>query len=129
MADKVILAAVFWFAFLSLLSAVGSRKSALLMIRRIGINSRFYPGGFWKSARWMRKRYGFREKMIPWFSCCELLASDLFWLLCPVNLIVFFLLGASRQVFGILLMIHMGLAVLLSAVSAVGYLLYRRGGS
>ena len=117
--------AVFWFLFLSLMSSAGSKKTALIMIKRIGSNSKYYPDGFWKPARWMKKRYKFQERMIPWFSYCELLASNLFLALGPINIILSLIFSESTRITGILIMIQVSLALIVCVISTVCYVLFK----
>ncbi len=110
---------------ISIMSAMGSKNSALWMIKKIGTNSKYYPKGFVEPAKWMKSRYHISDGMIPIFTYYSLILSAFFLLLGPINIVCFLLFRAVPNIVGILIMVHISLSVVEACVSSIGYLLYK----
>ena len=57
---------------------VGIKKSAQDNIKKIGLNSVYYPDRYVVLPHWIRKRYRIEQRMVPRFLYCELLLAILY---------------------------------------------------
>ena len=73
---------------------VGIKKSAQDNIKKIGLNSVYYPDRYVVLPHWIRKRFKIEQRMIPRFSFFELLLAMLF-LVCAVGLAIYTLVSAN----------------------------------
>ncbi len=114
------------FLIISFLTASGSKNSAMWTIKQIGTNSKYYPKGFIEPAKWMKRRYHIKDRMIPIFSYCDLFLSPVFLLLGPINIVCSLIFASVPDIAGVLLVGPIGLALFDACAATIGYLLFRR---
>lgn len=117
---------VFVFFGMSFLFSLGCKNSATAMIKEIG----FYPWSNSKRyiapARWVRKLFKIRERVIPKFCYYELFLALFFAALCPINLIISAIADFNPVVVYILIVFQSCLIIVDAIVSAIMCLLLKK---
>ena len=103
---------IFMFLGISILSSLNCKNSAIGMIERIGKNSRHYPKGYTKPAKWVRTLFKIKQREIPRYLYFELIISLIFALIGPINLIICIAVNCTPDVVGILVMLHVCLVII-----------------
>lgn len=103
---------VFMFLGISILSSLNCKNSAMGMIERIGINSRYYPKHYIIPKRWIRNFFQIKPRVIPRYLYFELLVSIFFLILGLLNLVIFIAVGCDKSITGILIMFHICLIII-----------------
>ena len=102
-----------------------SRRGAMMMINEIGTNSKRYPKGFKPPAKWMKKHYKIKDRMIPRYAYYELLFSIFFLFLGPTNSIISWLFKQSI-IDGVLSITQFSLGTLNLIMSEIFYSYYKK---
>ena len=97
------------FFSLSLLSSLGCRNSAFEMMRILGVDTQRYPKRYIKPARWVRKLFNIKQRVVPRYLYFQLFLSLFYAALFPINLIICIVANCAPNVAGILVMFHVGL--------------------
>ena len=114
------------FLLISIFTFTGSKRSALRMIKTIGIYPELYPKGYKKPVKWMKKLFKIQEWVIPWFAYYELMFSILFLILGPVNIFISRVFLDVPNIVGVLIMFNVGLFFIVGIMSTIGYLSYKK---
>ena len=101
----------FMYLGFSILSSWECRKTALRLITEIGTVSRYYPKRYIASARWVKRLFKIKRRLIPRFIYFELFLSLFFAALCPINTLICAISGFDPIVTVVLAMIHMALII------------------
>ena len=101
---------VLLFFSISFLSWLATRTRALLMIKEISSNSKYYPKLYTLPAKWIRKIYRLNKRIIPKYLYLELIMSLIYAILGPINLLITLILD-SRHIAGYLIMFHICLVL------------------
>ena len=115
-----VLVAILFFCFL------GTKKSALDNIKKVGLNSRYYPKRYVLLPRRVRKLFRIEQRMVPRFLYFELLLAML-WVIYALALAVYALL-APGPFNGWLILIPLVFCVLEVIFSSVMTRIHLRGG-
>lgn len=99
------------FLGISMLSSLTAKNSAIGMIKRIGINSHYYPKKYVFPSKRFKKLFSITAASIPRYLYNELLISILFAALGPINLIIIAVIYYGNTP-GFLLLFHVCLIVL-----------------
>ena len=115
-----VLIMILFFVFL------GTKKSAQYNIKKIGLNSRYYPKRYALLPRWIRKSFGIEQRMVPRFLYFELLLAMVFFVYAFV--LAVYTLIASDPFNGWLILIPVLLSVLDIFLSSILTSVYLRSG-
>ena len=102
---------VLMFFTISLLSFLNCRNSAIGMINKVGINSRYYPKRYIVIQRWMKRIFRIKQSKIPRYLYIELIIAVVFATLGLANSIIAFCGNFHKEIVGILIMIHVCLII------------------
>lgn len=94
---------------ISLLSSLGCRNSAFEMMRTLGVDTQRYPKRYIKPARWVRKLFNIKQRVVPRYLYFQLFLSLFYAALFPINLIICIVVNRFPIVVGILIWFHVGL--------------------
>ena len=94
------------FFALSFLSWLSTRNRALLMIKEISSNSKYYPKWYTLPAKWIRKNFKLNDRFIPKYLYFELIISLVYIALGPINLVIAIATSFSPTVVKILVLHH-----------------------
>ena len=94
---------------ISLLSSWGCRNSAIEMMQTLGVDTQRYPNRYIKPARWVRKLFQIKQRVVPRYLYFQLFLSLFYAALFPINLIICIVVNRFPIVVGILLWFHGGL--------------------
>lgn len=106
------------FFSLSLLSSWSCRNSAFEMMRTLGVDTQRYPKRYIKPARWVRKLFNIKQRVVPRYLYFQLFLSLFYAALFPINLIICIVANCAPNVAGVLVMFHVGL-ILVNEVSFI----------
>lgn len=106
------------FFSLSLLSSLSCRNSAFEMMRTLGVDTQRYPKRYIKPARWVRKLFNIKQRVVPRYLYFQLFLSLFYAALFPINLIICIVVNRFPIVVGILIWFHVGL-ILVNEVSFI----------
>lgn len=106
------------FFSLSLLSSLGCRNSAFEMMRTLGVDTQRYPKRYIKPARWVRKLFNIKQRVVPRYLYFQLFLSLFYAALFPINLIICIVVNRFPIVVGILIWFHVGL-ILVNEISFI----------
>lgn len=106
------------FFSLSLLSSWNCRNSAFEMMRILGVDTQRYPKRYIKPARWVRKLFNIKQRVVPRYLYFQLFLSLFYAALFPINLIICIVANCAPNVAGVLVMFHVGL-ILVNEVSFI----------
>lgn len=110
--------AMILFFSLSLLSSWSCRNSAFEMMRTLGVDTQRYPKRYIKPARWVRKLFNIKQRVVPRYLYFQLFLSLFYAALFPINLIICIVVNRFPIVVGILIWFHVGL-ILVNEVSFI----------
>ena len=99
-----------YFCF-SLLSSLRTRNSAIGLISEIGTVSRYYPKWYIAPARWVKRLFKIKRRLIPRFIYFELFLSLFYAALCPINTLICVIAGFDPFVSSLLVWIHAALSI------------------
>ena len=102
----------FLYLCLSIMSSRNCIKTALILITEIGTVSRYYPKWYVAPARWVKKLFKIKRRLIPRFIYVELFLPLFYAALCPINTLICAISGFDPIVTGVLVWIHMGITFL-----------------
>lgn len=106
---------------------LASKNTAIISIKEmVGTNSKYFPNGFKKSSRWMRRLYKFKNTYIPWFSYYGLLFSTFSWFFLPIEVIVFHVSKGDMFIHEVLVQIHVYFALIDCGICLFGNYLYKK---
>lgn len=100
---------VYLFLGFSFLFSLTCKTSALIMINKFKRNPLDSPKGYTVPARWVKKLFDIKPRMIPNYFYFELILSLVFAFLGPINLIICAIVNGSPTVVGVLIWIQVGL--------------------
>lgn len=103
---------------ISLLSSWSCRNSAFEMMSTLGVDTQRYPKRYIKPARWVRKLFNIKQRVVPRYLYFQLFLSLFYAALFPINLIICIVANCAPNVAGILVMFHVGL-ILVNEVSFI----------
>lgn len=101
------------------------RNSAIGLIKRISINTRYYPKRYVTPPKWMRKLFGVWQRVIPRFLFTELLFSLGIVLFGPIYTIVVCWVK-NKEVLGIVIGVHVCIIIMRTVFLAIMSTIYRR---
>lgn len=101
--------AMILFFSLSLGTSLNCRNSAFEMMRTLGVDTQRYPKRYIKPARWVRKLFNIKQRVVPRYLYFQLFLSLFYAALFPINLIICIVANCAPNVAGILVMFHVGL--------------------
>lgn len=110
--------AMILFFSLSLLSSWSCRNSAFEMMRTLGVDTQRYPKRYIKPARWVRKLFNIKQRVVPRYLYFQLFLSLFYAALFPINLIICIVVNRFPIVVGILIWFHVGL-ILVNEISFI----------
>lgn len=97
------------FFSISLMSSLGCRNSAIEMMQILGVDTQRYPKRYIKPARWVRKLFNIKQRVVPRYLYFQLFLSLFYAALFPINLIICIVANCAPNVAGVLVMFHVGL--------------------
>ena len=79
------------------------------MMQTLGVDTQRYPNRYIKPARWVRKLFQIKQRVVPRYLYFQLFLSLFYAALFPINLIICIVVNRAPNVVGILLWFHVGL--------------------
>ena len=102
---------IFIFLGISILSSINCKNSSIGMIKKIGMNSIYYPKGYIVPGKWIKTVFKLTQRLIPRYFYFELILSLFFAALGPINIMICLIADGSTNVVGVLIMIHICLVI------------------
>ncbi len=117
---------IFMFLGIALLSGLSCKNAAIGMIGQINTVSRYYPKHYMAPGRRMKKLFKLSQRVIPRYLYFELL-SLFFFLLGPLNIVIWMAFHCGITAGAILVMVHVCLILLNLIFFLITSLLFKRG--
>lgn len=95
----------------SILSSVASKNSAIGLIERLGTHLPRYPKGYIDPAKWVRRLFKIKQRLIPRYLYIGLFMSLFYAILGPINLTICAFTNYNPDIAGILIMVHVCLVI------------------
>ncbi len=102
------------------------KNSAIEIIKKIGINSKYYPKHYVSVNRWMKKFYKIRESQVPWYLYIRLILAIYHLFLCLICLIIFAISLNIELIFRII-MFQIYLDTIDTTVFIIMTFIYKKG--
>ena len=118
---------IFMFLGIALLSGLSCKNAAIGMIGQINTVSRYYPKHYMAPGRRMKKLFKLSQRVIPRYLYFELLLSLFFFLLGPLNIVIWMAFHCGITAGAILVMVHVCLILLNLVFFLITSLLFKRG--
>ena len=118
---------IFMFLGIALLSGLSCKNAAIGMIGQINTVSRYYPKHYMAPGRRMKKLFKLSQRVIPRYLYFELLLSLFFFLLGPLNIVIWMAFHGGITAAAILVMVHVCLILLNLIFFLITSLLFKRG--
>ena len=118
---------IFMFLGIALLSGLSCKNAAIGMIGQINTVSRYYPKHYMAPGRRMKKLFKLSQRVIPRYLYFELLLSLFFFLLGPLNIVIWMAFHCGKTAAAILVMVHVCLILLNLVFFLITSLLFKRG--
>ena len=114
------------FLFLAFFTSNRCTVGTISMIKEVGLDSPRYPDGYIRPAKWMKKLYRIKSRVIPKFLYVEFFFPVIFAICFPINCIVYYIWSYIPGMPRFLFMVQIGLGVLHVIINTIGYYIYRR---
>ena len=118
---------IFMFLGIALLSGLSCKNAAIGMIEQINTVSRYYPKHYMAPGRRVKKLFKLSQRVIPRYLYFELLLSLFFFLLGPLNIVIWMAFHCNKNIAAILVMVHVSLILLNLVFFLITSLLFKRG--
>ena len=118
---------IFMFLGIALLSGLSCKNAAVSMIAQVNTVSRYYPKHYMAPGRRMKKLFKLSQRVIPRYLYFELLLSLFFFLLGPLNIVIWMAFHCGITAAAILVMVHVCLILLNLIFFLITSLLFKRG--
>ncbi len=117
---------IFMFLGIALLSGLSCKNAAVGMIAQINTVSRYYPKHYMAPGRRVKKLFKLSQRVIPRYLYFELLLSLFFFLLGPLNIVIWMAFHCDKTVAAILVIVHVCLILLNMVFFLITSLLFKR---
>ena len=117
---------IFMFLGIALLSGLSCKNAAIGMIEQINTVSRYYPKHYMAPGRRVKKLFKLSQRVIPRYLYFELLLSLFFFLLGPLNIVIWIAFHCGKTAAAILVMVHVSLILLNLIFFLITSLLFKR---
>jgi len=99
------------FLGISILSSASAKNSAIGMIEQLRTYLPCYPKGYVTPAKWVRRIFKIRQRMVPRYLYFELLLSLFYAILGPLNLLVCLFTNCNKKIVALLVIVHCSLII------------------
>lgn len=113
-----------YYVFISTWISLGFLVSAVRMIKKIGLSSKYYPERYIEPKRWMKKLLKIKLKSIPRFLYFELVSTVIFAVCFPIVIVLIFAVFGVNE--SLMRLLNVFLAVYMLSDSVIMVIFFKR---